>query len=411
MKRFSIIHTLLLVALLMLPGSMGAQELRFSVSGVVRDANSNHRLPQVSITTMDGNEATVTNADGHFTLKTEKKPSCLFVSCLGYDAQKVQLGEDLNKEIKIRLKPGAVTLEELIVNAVNPRDIVNAALAKMPENYAHDNQLLRCFYRETTQKGRRYIYVAEAVADLYKSGYQRLVGTDRIAIRKGRKLVNTQKTDTLGAKIQGGPTLAIELDLVKKTEVFLSYKEMNNYHLRMETPMSIDGRPQFVISFAPATIVDYVLYYGKMYIDRQTMAFTRVEMSLDMSDVQKAAESILVKKPAGVHFKPRELTTVVTYRYDGETCRMHYLHSDVKFNCDWKKKLFSAPFHVEAEMVVTDLLENNAKPMAMNDAFRSKDSFYDKVTVFYDPDFWEDYNIILPSESLEQAIGKLKKKK
>ena len=395
----------------MLPGSMCAQELRYSVSGVVRDASNNHRLPQVSISTMDGNETTVTNADGHFILKTEKKPTCLFVSCLGYDAQKIVLGENANKELKIRLTPGAVTLDELIVAAINPRDVVNVALSKMPENYAHDNQLLRCFYRETTQKGKRYIYVAEAVADLYKSGYQRLVGADRIAIRKGRKLVNTQKADTLGAKIQGGPTLAIELDLVKKTELLLSYNEMNYYDLRMEVPVSIDDRPQYVISFTPNTITDHVLYHGKMYIDRQTMAFTRVEMSLDMSNTERVTECILVRKPLGVHFKPRELTTVVTYRYDGETCRMHYLHSDVRFNFDWKKKLFSAPFHVAAEMVVTDLVENDAKPMAMAEAFRSNDSFFDKVAVFYDQDFWQDYNIILPSESLEQAIEKLKKKK
>ena len=411
MRRFTIISAILLMMLFMLPGSMRAQELNYSVSGVVRDASNNHRLPQVSISTMDGNESTVTNADGHFILKTEKKPSCLFVSCLGYDAQKIVLGETTNKELKIRLKPGTVTLDELIVAAINPRDVVNAALSKMPENYSHDNQLLRCFYRETTQKGKRYIYVAEAVADLYKSGYQRIVGTDRIAIRKGRKLVNTHKADTLGAKIQGGPTLAIELDLVKKTELFLSYDEMNNYDLRMEVPVNIDDRTQYVISFAPNTITDHVLYYGKMYIDRQTMAFTRVEMSLDMSNTERVTECILVRKPMGVRFKPRELSTVVTYRYDGETCRMHYLHSDVRFNCDWKKKLFSAPFHVEAEMVVTDLVANDAKPMALTEAFRSNDSFFDKVSVFYDPDFWQDYNIILPSESLEQAIEKLKKNK
>lgn len=411
MRGIPVRFTLLLMVLFLITGSMRAQELRHVVSGVVRDAKNNHRLPQVSITTLDGNEATVTNADGHFILKTERKPSCLFVSCLGYDALKIVLGDDTKKELKIRLTPGAITLDELIVSAIDPRSIVNAALSKMPENYSHNNQLLRCFYRETTQKGKRYIYVAEAVADLYKSGYQKLVGSDRIAIRKGRKLVNTQKTDTLGAKIQGGPTLAIELDLVKKTELLLSQKEMKYYDLRMEVPVTIDDRPQYVISFSPAALTDHLLYYGKMYIDRQTMAFTRVEMSLDMADVQRAAECILIRKPAGVRFKPRELTTIVTYRFDGVRCRMHYLHSDVRFNCDWKKRLFAAPFHVEAEMVVTDLLDDDAQPITSTESFRSRDSFFDKVSVFYDSDFWEDYNIILPSESLEQAIERLKKKK
>jgi hypothetical protein len=32
------------------------------------------------------------------------------------------------------------------------------------------------------------------------------------------------------------------------------------------------------------------------------------------------------------------------------------------------------------------------------------------VEYFEDPDFWADYNIIEPTESLQDAIGKLKKK-
>ena len=386
-----------------------AQELRYAVSGVVRDAQTNRRLSQATVTTLDGSETTVTNADGHFTLKTGKRPSAIFVSCLGYNAVRVSPGDDLSKELKIRLTPGTITLNELIVSAVNPREIVNSAMSKIRNNYSRDNELLRCFYRETTQKGKRYIYVAEAVADVFKCGYNRFTGVDRVAIRKGRKLVNTHKADTLGAKIQGGPTLAIELDLVKNTEILLSFDEMQLYDLRMEAPVTIEDRPQFVISFQPATIADHVLSFGKMYIDQQTLAFTRVEMSLDMTDPGRAAESILVRKPAGVRFKPRELTTVVSYRYDGQECRMHYLHSDVSFFCEWKKKLFASPFHVEAEMVATDILQHDAKPIASAEIFSSHDSFYDKVSVFADPLFWEDYNIILPSESLEKAIDKLKK--
>ena len=149
------------------PGEVAAQELRFAVSGVVRDAETGRRLPQASITTLGGTEATVTNADGHFTLKTERRPTAIFVSCLGYNAVRVSPGDDLGKELKIRLTPGTITLNELIVSAVNPRDIVNSAISKMRKNYSQDNQLLRCFYRETTQKGKRYIYVAEAVADVF----------------------------------------------------------------------------------------------------------------------------------------------------------------------------------------------------------------------------------------------------
>lgn len=36
--------------------------------------------------------------------------------------------------------------------------------------------------------------------------------------------------------------------------------------------------------------------------------------------------------------------------------------------------------------------------------------FYDKVTYYLDSDFWTSYNIIEPTESLDKAVLKLKKK-
>ena len=409
MKTNNTIHLWVTLLMMMAAAITEAQTLGFAVSGEVRDAETGRRLPQASITTPDGHEATVTNADGEFTLKTPRKPSAIFVSCLGYNAIKVSLQGDVPKTLKIKLKPGTITLSEVIVSAMDPEEVVKEAVRKIPQNYSHDNELLKCFYRETTQKGRRYIYVAEAVTDLYKVGYNRLTGADRVAIERGRRLVSVRRTDTLGAKIQGGPTLPVGLDLMKQQDMLLEENELKNYILRMEVPMVENGRPQLVISFTPAFKTDHVLYSGRMLIDRQTLAFSRIEMSLDMSDETKASEVILLRKPVGVRFRPKEFTVTVAYHYDGQVSRIHYLHTDVRFYCEWRRKLFASPYHVEAEMVVTDLLSRDAKPISGRSSFSSRDSFYDKVAFFDDPNFWADYNIIEPTESLEHAIKKLKK--
>ena len=62
-------------------------------------------------------------------------------------------------------------------------------------------------------------------------------------------------------------------------------------------------------------------------------------------------------------------------------------------------------------MVVTDRLASgrDAKRPSGRSSFGIKDRFYDRVEYFEDPDFWADYNIIEPTESLENAIDKLKK--
>ena len=63
-------------------------------------------------------------------------------------------------------------------------------------------------------------------------------------------------------------------------------------------------------------------------------------------------------------------------------------------------------------MVVTDRQQrgDKVKRPRGHSSFGLKERFYDRVEYFDDPDFWADYNIIEPTESLENAIDKLKKK-
>ena len=60
------------------------------------------------------------------------------------------------------------------------------------------------------------------------------------------------------------------------------------------------------------------------------------------------------------------------------------------------------------ELVITDVREP-AVPIPRAEAFRTVDILSDKAAEFQDPDFWKDYNIIEPTESLENAIGRLRK--
>ena len=63
-----------------------------------------------------------------------------------------------------------------------------------------------------------------------------------------------------------------------------------------------------------------------------------------------------------------------------------------------------------SELVVTDWTDQDVHPIKGRDTFYQRDAFFDKVDYFDDPNFWADYNIIEPTESLENAIGKLRKK-
>ena len=152
---------------------------------------------------------------------------------------------------------------------------------------------------------------------------------------------------------------------------------------------------------------------GLLYIDEESYTITRAELELDVRDWRKASEYMLVKKPLGLRFRPKELTMIIAFTTDNQgVTHISYLRNEMRFNCDWKRRLFASPFTTVSEMVVTDRIcqGDSAKRPRGRSSFGLNERFYDKVEYFEDPDFWADYNIIEPTENLEHAIDKLKKK-
>ena len=375
------------------------------VSGNVVDDKTGEALGQVSVSA--GRVSVVTNDDGDFTLKLSEAPSKISVSHVGYKTRYLNVKSEQTEHLKVRLRPATIQLREIVVVNEDPRELVEAAIRKIPENYSMVPEMLKGFYRETAMKRKHYIYVAEGVEDMYKTPYNRSVNRDRVAIVKGRRLLSQKSSDTLGIKVMGGPVQAVLMDLVKNREFLLNKQEMDAYDFKMGTPEYINDRLQYVINMVPAEIMPYALYHGKIYIDTERLAFTRIELELDMKDKEKATNTMLVRKPLGVKFKPRELTSVVDYRYEGGVTRISYLKNTFRFNCDWKKRLFATSFTATCEMVVTDSSSEDIRPIGTRSSFDSRDSYYDKVEYFLDPDYWSSYNIIEPSESLDKAIQKL----
>ena len=383
------------------------------INGVVLDRQTGRTLSHVSVTAEGGKEHTVTNDDGRFSLKTQRIPQYIQLSHIGYKTRRQQIQHGQTSNLRIMMAVNTVGLHEVVVTRNDPLEIVKAAMDCIEKNYPQKPELVRCFYRETARRGSRFISVAEAVTDMYKTGYSRGPERDAVAILKGRRLMSMKARDTLGVKIQGGPVMPLMVDIAKNREYVLKAEDFGLYDFSMDMPALIDDRLQYVVSMQPKMHTMYPLMYGKLFIDQETLAFTRAELQLDVSNWRSASDYMLVKKPFGLRFRPKELTVTIVYTTDTQgVTRMSYVRNEMRFNCDWKRRLFASPFTTVSEMVVTDrrqMGEEVKRPKGRN-SFGIRERFYDKVEYFEDPDFWADYNIIEPTESLENAIGKLKKK-
>ena len=400
--------TLILFTLISLAawGQTDSLRLGYMVKGKVRDAETGRALESVHVSVPGRHHATVTNADGEFVLKSDRRIEAVQFSYLGYKSRWMAA----SPELKVSLVRESISLPEASIVSGDPEAIVRAALARVPDTYCPQPELLECFYRETVQKRNRYTYVAEAVARLYhERTSNRFAGNDVSALEKSRLLVSQRKRDTVSVKTQGGPQMALNCDFLKVPELLFSEDEMALYRFEMDMPAYIGDRLQFVIRMIPDRMADYALYFVTLYIDRDNLTFTRIEASLDMRDQLKAIRAILVSKPMSLRFFPEEATLVFNYRPIGDDkIRLEYFRSTMRFSCDWRKRLFKTRYTAVNELVVTDV-RPEAIPIPRRERFRSTDFLNDKAEEFQDPDFWADYNIIEPSESPEHAINRLRK--
>lgn len=394
--------------------SLFAQELEnnyITVSGVVKDKQTNKKLVSVNVSIPQTSVGTVTNADGYFSIKVKDSLQAknLEFSHIGYTNVLYAVGQTDIDNAEIFLLPNANILAEVTVMGGDARGIVEEAIEKIAMNYPAKENLLTGFYREVIQKRKRYINISEAVVHIFKTPYTRGFEHDRVQVFKGRKLLSQKAGDTLVVKLEGGPNLSLYIDLIKNKELLLDKTEMENYSFRFGEPVMIDNRPHHQVNFQPRLLLPYALYYGSLYIDKETMTITRAEFNLSMDDRSKATQAMLRKKPFGLRFKPEQMTFLVAYkRHDGRSY-LNYVRNEVRFKCDWKRRLFSTSYTVFSEMVVTERKEDDFSRISYKDSFKSGHSLSDKVGNFYDEDFWGGYNIIEPTESLENAVNKLKK--
>ena len=392
-----------------------AMKTEFTVSGVVRDKESRKKLENVAVSLVGTPIGTVTNAEGVFSLKIPRMDTIpqLELSHIGYMNARFSASApegSNNMYATILMIPIALQLNEVVAYGNSARRIVEEALERIPKNYPSGESMTSAFYRETVQKGHRYISISEAMLDVYKTSYrQRTSDRDKVQIAKARGLLSQKQSDTLGGKVVGGPNLPLFMDVVKNAYALFDEETLDYYSFVQEPSVFIDDRLQYVICFRPRVKLDYALYVGRVFIDRENLAVTRAEFELDLSDRERAIAAILYKKPLGLRFRPLKVSFLITYRqHDGVTC-LNYICNEMCFKCDWKRRLFSSSYVARSEMVAVDREEHPERVIARRDAFKPYQVFYDIVKEYWSEDFWKDYNIIEPTESLEDAVKKLRK--
>jgi len=390
------------------------QQNYLTIKGKVVDAESGTPLVFATVAVKESNVAIITNIDGEFTLKIGEPLTAknLEVSFLGYKNKTILISDMKDNGYKnvISMEQAPIPIKEIIVKPLDPELIVSKAISRINDNYASVPNLMTAFYRETIRKNRTYVSIGEAVVEIFKAPYSNDLRFDGARIYKGRKSSDVQKMDTVLFKLQGGPVSVLQLDIAKNSESILTRDAMQYYNYSLTSVIEIDSRPHYVIDFIQKPSVDMPLFMGSLYIEMESYAITEVEFGFNLSDKAAASSIFIRKKPLGMEVTPEVATYRTKYREQDGKWYFAYSRAEVRFKVDWKRKLFNTYYTTMSEIAITDRTDQEVIKFAGKDKIRYTDVFSEKVSSFTDPEFWGDYNVIEPDQSIESAIRRLSRK-
>ena len=308
----------------------------------------------------------------------------------------------------IPLLPVSLQLDPAMVSPVDPLLVVKTAYSLVKQNYATQHVAMTGFYRELIQRGSRYIVLNEAVLDIDKAPSNSYT-PDRAMIYKGRGSINYDIHDTLAVKFQGGIHSALEFDIVKEPFPGCYLADIEDCYLfKMELPASIDGRSFYVVSFDQKPGLEDILYRGRLFIDSETFAIARAEVTMNVESREESASRYFIKsKPLRYHTYIDESTYTITYKLmeDGKWS-YDYIKMDLSFSTRRRFIPFRTHYHVTNELAVTDRREEQLT-IAKEERVREKDILSDQVSDFTDPDFWGEYNIIEPDSDIQDILRRI----
>jgi hypothetical protein len=390
------------------------QQNMITIKGKVIDVETRNPLVFATVAVKETNVSIVTNIDGEFTLKIGETVTSknLEITYLGYKNKVIPISElkDNGGKNVIELEPAPIPIKEIVVKPLDPNEIVNKAIQSIGKNYEGEPNLMTAFYRETIRKNRTYVSIGEAVVEIFKAPYYNDTRFDGAKIYKGRKSSDVQKMDTVLFKLQGGPVSVLQLDIAKNTESVLTKEAMEYYNYTISGVIEIDNKPHYVIDFLQKPSVDIPLFMGSLFINMETYAISEIEFGFNLEDKEAAASIFIRKKPVGMKVIPEVATYRTKYREQDGKLHFVYSRAEVKFKVDWNKRLFNTYYTTMSEIAVTDRTDKEVIKFAGKDKIKNSDIFTEKVSAFADPEFWGDYNVIEPDQSIESAIRKLSKK-
>jgi hypothetical protein len=376
----------------------------FFLTGKIVDDKRENPIKYASVSLYNKPIGTISNTEGNFLLKIHPDfiRDTIVISCMGYAQSMMPAYKILDEDIII-MSPVSIRIKEVKVTATTPERLLNHIRENLSLNYSEDSKLMTAFYRETIQQDNNYINVSEAVIEILKAPYSNSLRNDLVRIIKGRRSPDVKPFQWLNFKLQGGPFTITKLDIVKTMESFIDEEFQNSYSYSISKVVWYNENPVYILEFKPVAEFSSLGFVGEMYIHRETFAIVHVNFHFNKSGLKNAESVMIKKKPKGVKAKPTYTNYEVNYQEYNGKWHLANVKASVKFKVRSKNDKINSEYHSVSDLLITDIHDTELKKFDRDESFTQRDIFVEMISN-YDPDFWENYNIIKPDEDLQNAF-------
>lgn len=418
MNRYSFTRCLPFIVLAVFFANPSAARQKYlTISGMVTDSKTGKPVPFASIGIEDKNEGTSSNAEGRFVFKVPEsyQNERLKISSMGYQSVILNMPGSKDGVLKIVLTPASIALEEVLVQSKqrNAEEILKAAIAAIPRNYDTSAVQLTTFYREDTRLGDLGIAFSEAVMSVYKPPYADLEAEDQMKILKGRKKQFDHSKDPrfyVWLNLGGGAKYALVTgNLIKQhqkphKDSFLTEKNFKHYAIKLDKVLTDGDRSVYVINMGPGKKSRKAYGRIKLYIDVQTLAFTKWEFELTQAGIDRENNSkFLLKKLSQAimkaNWKLSYFKETTNFNVHDGKWYLKDVQRDIKALVNSKKRnIENALWQTTLILAVTDINTTDPKPIVEGNVYGQEGSMSGMINKDdYDAKFWENYNIIEPT--------------
>ncbi|WP_416277228.1 STN and carboxypeptidase regulatory-like domain-containing protein [Parabacteroides bouchesdurhonensis] len=387
------------------------ESIYFDVEGVLHDNYTQEPISYGTVGVKEAGVGTITNQNGEFRLRLPDSllHSTIYFSHLGYKPQEINSQLLIGRHNFLTLEPQVIPIQEIVVRLVNPRKLLQDMIDKRNINYANHPAYLTSFYREGVEHRKKLSNLTEAIFKIYKTPYMS-PHKDQVKLLKMRRISDENEKDSLIAKMKSGINACLLLDVIKILPDFFMTDYNDQYNYIHSDITVIDNRLANVISFEQKANVKEPLYKGAIYIDAENDALLRVSFEFNPQYVKDVGNILIIKKSRDIKIIPQKVSYTVTYKPWNNTYYINHIRGDLNFKIKKRRKIFNTnTLHVWFEMATCRIDTIDVRRFTKHEILPTR-SIFAETNFIYDKDFWENFNVILPEEKLNEAISKISSK-